>query len=116
MTSKPFSSLLGSGRFLQLLMFLAACRIVELKAAEPPSRYDLWQRLEKFTQPPSDFAGQFGSYRSPLEFADGTKARSTDDWTRRRTEILETWYRRLGPWPPLVERPAVKRLETVQQD
>ncbi|HEV3005616.1 MAG TPA: prolyl oligopeptidase family serine peptidase, partial [Pirellulales bacterium] len=31
-------------------------------------------------------------------------------------EILDTWHRRLGPWPPLVERPEIKRLETVGRD
>jgi dienelactone hydrolase len=29
---------------------------------------------------------------------------------------LETWHKRLGAWPPLVERPTVKRLETVEKE
>ena len=87
-----------------------------LPADEPTSRAVLWQRLEKFTQPPAEFAGQVGSYRSPLKFADGSLAKSSDDWSRRRKEILATWHKRLGAWPPLVERPTMKRLETVEKD
>jgi dienelactone hydrolase len=85
-------------------------------AVEPPSREALSRQLELFTRPPAEFADEFGPYRSPLLFADGTTVRSPDDWGRRRKEILDTWQRRLGPWPPLVERPAVKRLESVERD
>lgn len=85
-----------------------------IPAADSPAA--LWQQLEKFTQPPAEFAGQLGSYRSPLKFADGSTVKSVEDWSRRRKEILETWHRRLGPWPPLVETPAMKRLESVEKD
>ncbi|TXT32119.1 MAG: hypothetical protein FD138_2104, partial [Planctomycetota bacterium] len=57
-----------------------------------------------------------GSYRSPLKFADGSTVKSVDDWSRRRKEILATWHKRLGPWPPLIETPAMKRLESVEKD
>ena len=73
-------------------------------------------RLQQCFQPPAEYAGKLGNYRSPLVFADGTRVRSAADWARRRQEILAAWHRRLGPWPPLVERPAVKRLESVPRD
>jgi outer membrane protein assembly factor BamB/dienelactone hydrolase len=79
-------------------------------------REALWRELEPFTEPPTEYAGQFGPYRSPLKFADGTIAKTPADWGRRRKEILETWHRRLGPWPPLIERPEVKTLETAERD
>ena len=69
-----------------------------------------------FTEPPAEFAGKFGTYRSPLKFADGTDVKTPEDWTKRRQEILTTWQRRLGAWPPLVERPNVEHLETVERD
>ncbi|HJT36217.1 MAG TPA: prolyl oligopeptidase family serine peptidase [Pirellulales bacterium] len=72
-----------------------------------------WQ---DFTEPPAEFAGQFGPYRSQLTFADGTPVKTPEDWARRRQEILATWQKRLGAWPPLVERPKVERLETVERD
>ena len=82
----------------------------------PDSREALWKKLEPFAQPPTEFAGKFGPYRSPLKFADGSLAKTPADWARRRDEILKTWHKRLGPWPPLVERPAVKKLEKVERD
>ncbi len=84
-------------------------------AAEAAQDRDvLRQRLERFFQPPAEFAGQFGPYRSPLRFADGAAVKTPEDWARRRQEILDTWHRRMGVWPPLVERPEVKRLESVE--
>ncbi|HLJ12461.1 MAG TPA: prolyl oligopeptidase family serine peptidase, partial [Planctomycetaceae bacterium] len=99
-----------------LLAFLIAPggsdgRREEVSSGKSPRRL-----LEKYFEPPEEFAGQFGSYRSPLKFADGTPARSAEDWRRRRKEILDTWHRRLGPWPSLVERPALERLESVERD
>ena len=89
---------------------------VNLGAAQPATPEALWKTLAPFAQPPAEFAGKFGPYASPLKFADGSMAKTPADWTRRRAEILKTWHERLGPWPPLVERPVVKRLESVKRD
>lgn len=85
-------------------------------ADEPASKDAFWKKIEPFTKPPAKFAGKFGDYRSPLKFADGTMAKTPADWARRREEIRTTWHKRLGPWPPLVEKPKVKRLESVERD
>ncbi len=82
----------------------------------PPAREALRQRLGKYVEPPTEFAGQLSPYRSPLKFADGTLVKSPEDWARRRGEILAMWQRRLGAWPPLVERPTVKLLESVERE
>src|SRR6516164_4361478 len=76
----------------------------------------LWKKLEPFAEPPEEFAGKFGSYRSPLKFADGAVVRSAVDWPKRRDELLTTWHNRLGPRPPLVEKPALKKLQKVERD
>src|SRR2546426_3604203 len=82
----------------------------DFAADEPASAEALWKKLEPFTKPPAEFAGKFGSYQSPLEFADGSLAKTPMDWARRRAEILKTWHERLGPWPPLVKQSVVKKL------
>jgi dienelactone hydrolase len=76
----------------------------------------LWKQIEPYFQPPAEFAGQFGDYHSPLVFNDGSAVKSAADWPRRRAEILATWHQRLGPWPPLVEKPTVTRLETTDRE
>ncbi|MGA2032502.1 MAG: hypothetical protein ABSG68_09615 [Thermoguttaceae bacterium] len=81
-----------------------------------PRREALGRKLAKYFQPPGEYAGKLGNYRSPLAFADGTRVKSAADWARRRQEILAAWKGRLGPWPPLVERPLLKRLESVDRD
>src|ERR1700686_588517 len=80
---------------------------------QPASPEALWKKLEPFAQPPEEFAGKLGAYRSPLKFADGSFAKSAADWQRRRAEIATTWHKRLGAWPPLVDRPVLKKLAKV---
>jgi dienelactone hydrolase len=79
-------------------------------------RAELEKRLAPYYQPPAEFAGQLGEYKSPLKFADGSEVKSKEDWAKRRAEILKTWHERLGPWPELVEKPKVERLETVDRE
>jgi len=90
--------------------------VLYLRADGPSKPVDLGRPLEKYYSPPAEYVGKYGAYRSPLKFADGTPVKSPQDWARRRQEILAAWHKRLGPWPPLLDRPAVKRLESVQRD
>jgi len=71
-----------------------------------------WQVIAPLFQPPREFADQFGSYRSPLLFADGTRVTNAAGWPRRRAEILRHWLELLGPWPPLLPKP---KLEVVRE-
>ena len=73
-----------------------AC-VISAEADEPVDRRrTLAHQLSPFYQPPAEFAGQLGSYRSPLKFADGSIAKTPADWAKRRAEILKTWHERLG--------------------
>ncbi len=66
--------------------------------------------------PPLEMAGKLAAVRSPLEFADGSRVATPEDWGRRRAEIRAQWMRVMGPWPPLLERPRVDFLETEEDD
>jgi len=66
--------------------------------------------------PPQEYRTNFGNFRSPLTFADGTSIQNSADWQRRREEILSTWHKVTGPWPPLIERPRVEVLQTTHRD
>jgi dienelactone hydrolase len=85
------------------------------KSDQPASSQALWKKLEPFAQPPEKFAGKFGSYRSPLKFADGSIAKTGADWARRRHEIQQLWHKRLGSWPALVERPVLRKLQKIER-
>src|SRR4051812_13060085 len=96
---------------------LAALAVLGAAAqADEPRREALGKQLAPYYHPPEEFANQLGEYRSPLVFADGRPVQSAGDWVRRRKEIAEWWQRRLGRWPPLVDKPEVKRLEKVEQE
>src|SRR4051812_22853043 len=85
-------------------------------AQVPASREAVWKKLEPFAQPPAEFAGKFGPYRSPLQFADGSLAKTPAEWAKRRDEIEKKWHQHLGPWPPMVQKPTVQKLEKVERE
>ena len=66
-------------------------------------------------QPPPEFAGDLGSYRSPLTFRAGTPVKTPADWTRRRAELLREWHDFLGPGPPMLERPGYEIVSTTRR-
>lgn len=54
---------------------------------------------DSFFTVPAAYASQYGPYRSPLKFYDGTPVKTAADWPRRRAEILDTWHSKMGRWP-----------------
>jgi dienelactone hydrolase len=68
--------------------------------------------IAPFFQPPSEFAENFGPYRSTLVFNDGSPVRGPLDWSRRRAEILRDWTDLMGPWPPVI---AASRMDVLRQ-
>src|SRR5262249_41368505 len=109
-------SIIRGVQFMGWTLIVVLCGANPATAPERPSRDALWRQLETFTRPPAELADDVGDYRSPLDFADGSKVEKPADWAQRRKEILETWHRRLGPWPSLVEKPEVKRLATIKRE
>ena len=71
-----------------------------------------WEKIAPFFQPPAEMTADLSTYRSPLLFDDGQPVQTPDEWRRRREEILRFWHKSLGPWPPLVEHPAIEVVET----
>ena len=67
-------------------------------------------------QPPPEFEGDFGPYKSPLVFDDGRPVRDSAAWRERRREILAYWHGIMGAWPPLIDRPRVEVLATERRE
>jgi hypothetical protein len=72
--------------------------------------------LDALMRPPAQFEGQFGSYRSPLLFADGSRVRTAADWPRRRAEILSQWHGLMGAWPPMLEKVPIETLSEAHRE
>lgn len=87
-----------------LLLLSVLCAAAAGPSARPPAA------IAPFFAPPARYAGDYGSYRSPLLFDNGEKVKSAADWQRRREEIRRYWQSKLGPWPPLIEKPAFETL------
>ena len=66
--------------------------------------------------PPADLAADFGAYRSPLLFDDGSPVKTPADWRKRRDEILKYWHGAMGAWPPLLEKPKLEIVKTERRD
>ncbi len=111
-----FRIAVGRSAVFAALLLGVGVAVTAVAADDPPDHEALWQQLKQYFTPPAQYVGKFGPYRSPLRFADGTMAKTPQDWARRRQEILALWQHRLGAWPPLLERPTVTRLESVQRD
>lgn len=67
-------------------------------------------------QPPSQFEGRLGAYRSPLLFADGSPVRTAADWPRRRAEILAEWHGLMGAWPALLPQVPIEILSESRRE
>jgi hypothetical protein len=78
---------------------------------ERGSAEELLGKRAPFLTPPEEFADDLGGYRPVLQFYDGRWVKTPADWQKRREEILTLWHKTLGPWPPLIERPAITYLE-----
>jgi dienelactone hydrolase len=94
---------------LVLLLLLAAAAVVE--AAD-----DVWEKIAPAFQPPPELADDFGSYRSPLLFEDGSRVQSAADWPRRRAEIVEFWRSKTGSCGPVLDRPRLEIIKSSRRE
>jgi hypothetical protein len=77
---------------------------------------ETWKKIAPYFAPPPQYAGQFGNYRSPLRFDDGTPVKTPADWQRRRQQILDYWHGVMGPWPPVIEKPRIEYIEKTRRE
>jgi hypothetical protein len=91
---------------LQLCLFASFA----FPAAEDEA-YILYRFLAPSFRPPAELAKDFGNYKSPLKFYDGTPLKDAADWPKRRQEILKKWHDLMGPWPALIDKPKVEILD-----
>jgi dienelactone hydrolase len=96
--------------FVLLLLLNQAVSISLSREDGAPSINDIPGQIAPFFSPPPKLANDFGEYRSPLRFYNGTSVKTQQDWQKRRNEILKTWHGIMGKWPPLIENPKIEYL------
>lgn len=90
--------------------------VLNLHGQPAPPPQDSWRSIERFFQPPGEFAGKLGTYRSPLVFDDGKPVPSAADWAKRRKEISDAWTALMGPWPNIIAKPKIEVLSQAQAE
>ena len=104
-----------------VLLFSTVLMVHSVCTADDPmgstsSKNDIPDEIAPYFSPPPEFAGDYGDYDSPLQFRDGSCVKTPEEWQARRKEILEYWHGVMGPWPPLLEKPRIDRLEQKTRD
>jgi hypothetical protein len=103
----------GNQIILMVALLLTAMRAQPARGDEANSN---WKSLAAFFDPPAQYAGKLGPYRSPLLFDDGTPVRNAQTWQSRRQQIIDDWQAIIGKWPPLIERPRIEYLKTERRE
>lgn len=72
--------------------------------------------LQPFFEPPAEFSGDLGNYRSPLLFNDGTPVKRPAEWPWRRAELLRQWHQLMGEWPNVIDQPKMEILSESRRE
>lgn len=105
-----------TGFFETLLLVAVSVAISSSGAAADSERQRIWKQIEPYFRPSAEFANVFGPYKSPLDFHDGRPVKISAEWPQRRREILDYWHRIMGPWPALIEKPAIEYLNKQRRE
>ncbi len=71
------------------------------------------QILAPYLAPPPGWIGLPDQRRSPLTLPDGSKISKTEEWAKRREELLREWHEILGSWPEVLRHP---RFESIREE
>ncbi len=113
---KYIKEIFVTGFSLLYIMFLVAFIKSHTFNDKYSDQQPVWETISPFFSPPEKFKDEFGDYRSPLEFYDGTKVKTIGDWHLRREEIFGRWNEMMGKWPPFIENHQFELLETIKKD
>src|ERR1041384_2067695 len=109
---KAVCPILLTGALISMPVFAEPAQTRNLRSETQP----LPAELAEYFAPPEKYRSDFGNFRSPLLFNDGTRVQNANDWKRRRKEILSAWQTIMGPWPPLIEKPRVEVISTTNRE
>jgi len=99
-----------------ILAVVANLNAQNTKASDAITPDSIWEKIAPFFSPPDEYKDQYGTYRSSLKFYDGDTVKTKKEWTRRREEILATWNKMMGKWPPLLKSQKMKMIDSMRRD
>jgi len=97
-----------------IVFFLSLCD--ENVVAQTLNKESTWQKIAPFFASPDQFKGEYGPYRSPLKFYNGSEVKNPSDWIKRRKEILDRWNGLMGKWPALITNQKLEYLDSIRKD
>jgi len=103
-----------SMRIVHILFFLPL--LFQKTTAQTINKESAWQKIAPYFSAPDQFKDQFGAYRSPLKFYDGTPVKNPSDWNKRRVEILNRWNGMMGKWPALITNQKLEILDSTRME
>ena len=76
----------------------------------------IWNKISAFFSPPAELKNKPGEYSSPLKFYDGRVVKTSEDWKKRRDEILVRWNGMMGTWPALIKDQKIEIIESTHKE
>ncbi|NGF56373.1 prolyl oligopeptidase family serine peptidase [Parapedobacter sp. SGR-10] len=76
---------------------------------------ELFRAISPYFSPPDSLKNDFGDFRSPLLFNDGTPVKTAQQWAKRKQEIKKDWENYLGKWPELYKDQTFEYLDTTDK-
>lgn len=105
---------------LSVLLLLISGFSIELKSQTLRDKNEIestsWSSISSYFSPPPEYKDNFGNYRSPLKFYNGTDVKNPSGWKKRREEILNTWHGMMGKWPGFIENQKPEIIEDARID
>ncbi len=110
--------------YLMTLVLFASTLSAQDSLKETPATANRWNPsigtklptdLASHFKTPSKWKNQYGTYRSPLIKEDGTFVSTNQEWQIQRTKIKDWWMQKLGTWPPIITKPTLNILKTVDR-
>ena len=102
--------------FFPIFVFAPSLKAQNSQTSDASNSKDTWKKIAPFFSPPDEYKDQYGTCKSSLKFYDGQPVKTPKDWIKRRKEILDTWNKMMGEWPPLLKGQEMKILDSVQRD
>lgn len=98
-------------------MFSVSAQLIgQINEKQALEREAIWKKIAPYFSSSEEFKGEYGKYRSPLNFYNGHPVKTSEDWKIRREEILKRWNGMMGTWPDLIKNQKIELIDSTRRD